>query len=457
MAHVTVGIDIGTTSVKAVAADANGEIVARTRIGHRLIAPTSDRFEHDPQAAWIDGVLAGWTTVSEGHEVAGVCVSAMVPSLCGVNKGGEPVTGGLLYGDARGRYQPVDATSQSQQVPATGFGEVAGFASWLAAQPGVAALWPAQAVANHALCGVGAIDTSTAMTMAPLFGIEGWDTEVLEMLGLSTSAFPVTCPGQTPIPRNTSGGATSIIGATTAISGGTIDALAEQTVADAHAIGDVLVVCGTTLIIWGLTNEWREVEGLWTIPYAVDNRIAIGGASNAGGLFVDRVRSMIGDVNEADLLDANAEDLPVWIPYLRGERTPWHDPGRRAELLGLGLNHGPVEITAAAYEAAGFVVRHHLDLANISPQRIVAAGGGIQSNAWMQAMADCTNLGVDVSAHPEGAALGAAYAARVCAGLEADSSESRRWARISHRVEPRVEAAEAADGRYQHFRKAIER
>ena len=59
MAHVTVGIDIGTTSVKAAAVDANGEIVARTRIGHRLIAPTSDRFEHDPQAAWIDGVLAG--------------------------------------------------------------------------------------------------------------------------------------------------------------------------------------------------------------------------------------------------------------------------------------------------------------------------------------------------------------------------------------------------------------
>ena len=457
MAHVTVGIDIGTTSVKAVAADANGEIVARTRIGHRLIAPSSDRFEHDPQAAWIDGVLAGWTTVSEGHEVAGVCVSAMVPSLCGVNKGGEPVTGGLLYGDARGRYQPVDATSQSQQVPATGFGEVAGFASWLAVQPEVTALWPAQAVANHALCGVGAIDTSTAMTMTPLYGIEGWDTEVLEMLGLSSISFPVTCPGQTPIPRNTSQRATSIIGATTAISGGTIDALAEQTVADAHAIGDVLVVCGTTLIIWGLTNEWREVEGLWTIPYAVDNRIAIGGASNAGGLFVDRVRSMIGDVNEADLLDASAASLPVWVPYLRGERTPWHDPGRRAELLGLGLNHGPVEITAAAYEAAGFVVRHHLDLANISPQRIVAAGGGVQSNAWMQALADCTHLGVDVSVHPEGAALGAAYAARVCAGLEADSSESRRWARISHRVEPRVVAAEAADSRYQHFRKAIER
>ena len=317
MAHVTVGIDIGTISVKAVAAEANGEIVARTRIGHRLIAPSSERFEHDPQAAWIDGVVAAWTAVSEGHEVAGVCVSAMVPSLCGVNQHGEPVTGGLLYGDARGRDDPVDAAGVDQPLPATGFGEVAGFARWLAAQPEVAALWPAQAVANHALCGIGAIDTSTAMTMTPLFGLAGWDPDVLEALGLNEGQLPVTCPGQTPIARDSPVTGASIISADTAISGGTIDALAEQTVADAHASGDVLVVCGTTLIIWALTNEWHEVEGLWTIPYAVDGMCAIGGASNAGGLFIDRVRSMVGAVDEAEVLHASTGDLPIWVPYLR--------------------------------------------------------------------------------------------------------------------------------------------
>lgn len=455
VAQVTVGIDIGTTSVKAVAADDTGEIVARTRIGHRLIAPTSDRFEHDPQSAWIDGVVAAWTAVSEGHEVAGVCVSAMVPSLCGVNKDGEPVTAGLLYGDARGRYRAGSATGAEQKMPPTGFGEVAGFAGWLAAQPGVAALWPAQAVANHALCGVGAIDTSTAMTMTPLFGLDGWDTEVLETLGLDTSQLPVTCPGHTPIERDATPTASSIIPASTVISGGTIDALAEQTVADAHSSGDVLVVCGTTLIIWGLTDEWREVDGLWSIPYAVDQKIAIGGASNAGGLFIDRVRSMFGSVDEADLLSAGTGGLPVWVPYLRGERTPWHDSDRRAELLELGLNHGTAEIAAAAYEATGFVVRHHLDLADISPKRIVAVGGGTLSGPWMQALADCSGLVVDVSAHFDGAALGAAYAARRSAGLEADLSSSRLWARTSHRVEPRQAAVEAAEIRYRLFRKAI--
>ena len=56
MIPVTVGIDIGTTSVKAIAADGDGEVVARSRVPHRIMTPAADRLEHDPQAAWRDGV-----------------------------------------------------------------------------------------------------------------------------------------------------------------------------------------------------------------------------------------------------------------------------------------------------------------------------------------------------------------------------------------------------------------
>ena len=70
--------------------------------------------------------------------MAAVTVSAMVPSLCGVDDRGIPVTPGLLYGDARGR---ADAAADGGVA-----GEIVGFARSLASQPGVAALWPAQAV-----------------------------------------------------------------------------------------------------------------------------------------------------------------------------------------------------------------------------------------------------------------------------------------------------------------------
>lgn len=446
MNEVTVGIDIGTTSVKAVAVEADGAIVARTRIPHDVRAPDADTFEHDATAAWVDGVRAAWEAVGAGHDARAVTVSAMVPSLCGVDATGRPVTPGLLYGDSRGR---ADATAEENIA-----GEIVGFARALAGMPGVAALWPAQAVANHALCGVGAIDTSTAMTMAPLFTGTGWDEDLLAELGLTADQMPGFFPGAASIGRQ----------GDTLVSGGTIDALAEQFVADAGTPGDVMVICGTTLIPWALTDDWFEVDGLWTIPYAVPGVIAIGGASNAGGLFLDHVRALTGDPAQERVLAVTPDDRPVWLPYIRGERTPFHDPSRRAELLDLRIGHGPDQVLAAAYDAAGFVVRHHLDLARegldaagTPPTRIVAAGGGTRSPAWMQALADCTGLPVDVADHPEGAALGAAFNSRLTAGLETDGARGRTWSRTGHRVEPRPAHAEAALDRYARFREAADR
>lgn len=438
---VSVGIDIGTTSVKAVAVTPDGTIVARTRIPHELRAPDADTFEHDATAAWVDGVLAAWAAVAADRHVDAAMVSAMVPSLCGVDERGRPVTPGLLYGDGRGR---------TDHEGMAGMGESLGFAAALAHQPGVAALWPAQAVANHALCGAGTIDTSTAMTMTPLFTGTGWDADHLDRIGLTDDRLPDFVVGGTTI--GTRDGA--------AIGCGTIDALAEQDVGAATAPGDVMVICGTTLIPWALTTEWIEIDGLWTIPYSVPGVIAVGGASNAGGLFIDSVRRLTGDPDPEAVLTVDPDNRPVWQPYIRGERTPFHDPTRRAHLHDIDSTHSPAAVMAAAYDAAAMVVRHHLDLARAEldaagtpPARIVAAGGGTRSAPWMQALADVTGLPVDVSAQPEGAALGAALGARVAAGLDVEGD----WRAVSHRVEPRDGHVAGAERRYIRFREEADR
>ena len=462
MDELTVGIDIGTTSVKAVAADAAGDVLARARIPHRVVAPSPDRFEHDPQQAWIDGVLAAWRDVraGAGRPVAAVTVSAMVPSMCGVDAAGMPVTPGLLYGDGRGRAPAAgrsddgpDPGDGSGPVPGTDAsagsteGEAAGFARWLAGCDGVEALWPAQAAANRALCGAAALDSSTAMAMAPMSDGQGWAPELLQEIGMTSDQLPVISPGAAPIGERDGA----------LVSAGTIDALGEQLVAPCGDVGDVLVMCGTTLLPWVLTDEWVEVDGLWTFPSARAGIMAVGGASNAGGLFVDRVRALVGNAPAEQLLALDPGDLPVWLPYPRGERTPLHDTDRRAELLDLHVGHTPAHVLMAAYEAAGFVVRHHIDLSGLRADRIVAVGGGTQSTAWMQALADTTGLEVDVSAEPYSAALGAAYHSRVTAGFEADTSQARRWGRVLHQVEPRPAHAAAAEGRYRRFREGTDR
>jgi xylulokinase len=432
---VTIGIDVGSTAVKAVAADADGRVTARVRIPHGLRVPAPNRLEHDADEAWRRGPLAALHELGPGPELRAVAVSAMVPSLTAVDAAGMPLTPGLLYGDERGRVPGAD----DQPLPA--LGEAAEFLRWTAAEaPNAAGYWPAPAVANHALAGQAVMDVATAATAFPLFDGTGWDPAACADRGATVEQMPRvetigTAAGQLP-------------GRDAILAIGAIDALCEQIVAGADRDGDVLVLCGTTLIVWNTIPESRQVPGLWTIPHTAPGLSKIGGASNAGGLFLGWVERLLGP---GDPGSADPRRVPVWSPYIRGERTPFHDPDRRAVLDALDLTHDAASLRRAAYEASGFVVRQLIELSGASVSRIVATGGGTRLQPWMQAIADATGRPVEVSAVAEGAALGAAFLARMAAGLETTIADAARWAATDRVVDPDPGWAVVIEDRYRRF------
>lgn len=432
MREVTVGIDIGTTSVKAIAADGDGTVVARARVPHPIRVPRPDEFEHDARRAWLRGPRRALAVLDV--DPLAVSVSAMVPSLTAVDRRGVPVTPGLLYGDSRGRT----GTSAS---PAEN-GEFAAFVRWTAEQrPDAFGYWPAQSVANYALAEAAVLDTTTAVTTLPLFDWSGWDPKVARSLGVREQQLPRLVP---------TGAAAGRLGPDGPIlASGCIDAFAEQLVAGADNDGDVLVMCGTTLIVWVVVPEASppEVPGYFTVPHTAPGKLLVGGPSNAGGLFLNWARSLLARGGKA----TDPGRVPVWAPYPRGERVPIHDPDRRAVLADLDLTHDAAAIRRAAFEAAGFVTRRAIEATGWHPRRIVATGGGVRVDDWIQALADCTGLPVDCAAVPQGAALGSAYLARMAAGLETDMIDARRWARIGRRVEPDPSWAQAVKARYTRF------
>lgn len=429
MGSVTVGLDIGTTSIKAVAVDDRGQIRARARIPHSLQIPAPDLMEHDADRAWRRGPRRALAALAHERPEA-VAVASMVPSLTAVDKRGRPVTPGLLYGDARGRGGSL--------------GEVEGFLRWTASQaPDAYGYWLAQSVANRALGGAPVIDLAVALTCGPLYGPHGWDEDCCADIGVKPNQL-----SQAELPGAPVG---KVDGDGPVMSAGTVDVWCEQLVAGAENLGDVHVICGTTLIVWAVVPSGGETPtGLWLVPHRSHAHQMVGGASNAGGLFLDWVRRAFPLNRRPDPIDPG--NIPIWTPYPRGERTPYHDPDRRAGLHELNLSHTPAAVHRAAYEASGFVVRHHLDLAGTTGRRIVATGGGTRVDAWMQAMADATGLPVHVAADPEGAARGAAFLARMAAGLETELDQASSWAATGKVFAPDERWSTAAADRYRRFR-----
>lgn len=456
--NVTIGIDIGTTSVKAVIASEDGTVLGSVRLDHAERSLTKStkfgRVEHDAARVWRESVLEAATGLARlasqaGHRVIGLNVAAMVPSLCAVDSTGVPLGEGLLYGDDRtvGGLRGADPSTS---------GESARMLALLTKlYPGAAGYWPAQAVANAALCGTGVVDSVTAMTMVPLFDFSGWDTAVLGAAGATAAQLPRISFGAEPAGMALDQLGADLSGAV--IGGGTIDAFAEQLVAGADQPGDVLIIIGATLIIWAVVPEWIEIAGLWTVPHTAPGMVLVGGPSNAGGLF----RNWAGRSLSEQPANAEIEptSVPVWLPFIRGERTPLHDPTRRAELHDLDITHGPASMWRSVYEAAGFVTRRHLELAGLLEggggptvaKRLVVTGGGSQDRHWVQAIADVTGLPADCVAVPQGAALGAAYLGRVAAGDVPDASGAGRWARVGERIEPDPNFSEAVLNRYARF------
>jgi xylulokinase len=408
------------------------------------VIPAPDRLEHDADRAWRRGPKQALKKVIAQLEAEPdtVAVSSMVPSLTAVDKGGRPITPGLLYGDGRGRTGGLQKSTDSDA------GEVVGFLRWTAAEaPDARGYWSAPAVANYALGREAAVDIGTAFTSTPLFGDQGWDEHLAKECGARVEQLPRVEMMGAPIGRITGTGIT--------LAGGCVDGMCEQIVAGADNDGDVLVICGTTLITWVVTSNPTTAPSLWSVPHTAPGKWAVGGPSNAGGLFHNAVATWLKPSDAHPPLDP--DDLPIFEPYLRGERTPLHDIHRRGALHGLTLTHGPAALRRAAYEASGFVVRHHIDLSGLPATRIVATGGGTRVDGWMQAMADCTGLPVHVAAVPEGAALGAAYLGRMALGLEHGFDAAQGWAATGRIVDPDPTWQASCTDRYREFRAYADR
>ncbi|HET9059335.1 MAG TPA: FGGY family carbohydrate kinase, partial [Acidimicrobiales bacterium] len=204
---LTVGLDIGTTSCKAVLVDDHGEVLGRCRMSSGLIAGEGT-FRHDAAESWWELPRRALAQVAAGfgERIAGVAVCAPVPSLAPVGPEGRPLGPGLLYGDEHSRPPVGDRVSRGAKRPPsddpTASAEMLHMATWASrAFPHAEGFWPAQAVANASLSGEGVLDLASAFGTGSLYNGAGWDEPTCAAAGIVPSKLPRVAVFGEPVGR----------------------------------------------------------------------------------------------------------------------------------------------------------------------------------------------------------------------------------------------------------------
>ena len=204
--------------------------------------------------------------------------------------------------------------------------------------------------------------------------------------------------------------------------------MAEQLVAGADQPGDVLVLLGTTLIVWVVAGEDGRRARVRGAPAPGCGQLRVGRPEQRGRTVL-RLGRRTRRPGPAEPRRRGPDRVPVWAPYPRGERSPLNDPTCRAVLDGLDLTHDAAAVRRGRGRSVGVRGRRAIDATRdalgVRPRRVVASGGGIRVDDWVQALADVTDLPVDCVAVPEGGALGSAWLARIAAGLEEPMAMTR--------------------------------
>ena len=461
-----VGLDVGTTGVKALRISPGGEIVARAEEGYRLSTPQPGWAEQDPEDWWRAAEAALAAVGSDG--VAGIGLSGQMHGLVALDNADRVLRPAILWNDQRTGAECAEIEARfglRELVQLTGNRALPGFTApkllWLRRhEPDVYAriarvLLPKDYVRLR-LAGEHATDVADASGTL-LFDVRQrrWSGEVLEGLEIPTDWVPPALES-TGLSGRTADGLP--------VAAGAGDQAAGALGVGVDRPGPLSVVLGTSGVVFAALPAFdADPDGrVHSFCHAVpDGWHAMGVMLSAAGS-LGWLREVVAPGEPPDEVVAEAEPWPpgveglTFLPYLAGERTPHVDPAARAAFAGLSLRHDRGALVRAVLEGVAFGLRDSLELLRaigVEPGSARVSGGGARSELWLRIVASVLELPLERTAAEEGAAFGAALLGGVAAGVFTDVQEAvAATVRVRDTIEPGPEWIEPYAHAYRRFR-----
>ena len=471
---VAIGIDVGTSGLKAVAVAADGTTVATADASYPLLTPQPGWTEQRP-ADWWDAAteaLRRLTHALADRSVAAVGLSGQMHGMVPLAADGSVVRPAILWNDQRTGDAVVEieeAVGRQTLIQRGGNPAITGFQLpklvWLRREEPEAfdrvraVLFPKDYV-GYRLTGEQASEpTDASGSNAFHLASKTWDDEVLGALGLSTDLFPSIVPSDAQVGRVTSdaAAATGIAAGTPVVAGAGDNAAAATALglsSERPELGSVSL--GTSGVIFApLTRPDPDPKGrVHLFCHADGGYHLLGVTLSAAGSMQWLRDTLFPDHSFDELVSWAAQAEPGsrgvrFLPYLSGERTPHMDPDLRGSWQGLTLAARREDLVRSVLEGVAFSLRDALEVIRPLAQlhRALATGGGARSDVWLQLV--CDTLGMPL--HRPRDVPGAAYGAAVLAWRE----QGHRWTpdfAAAAGFEPQADAHDTYERAWEDFR-----
>ena len=449
------GLDFGTSAVKALLVDGEQAVVGSATVPLSVVRPLPGHSEQDPQV-WWQAMLEAMDTLGRDHAAAlaavqGIGLSGQMHGAVLLDAAGAVLRPAILWNDVR---SAAECTALETAFPAlrqvTGNIAMPGFTApkllWIRKhEPELFArtrtvLLP-KAWIRFRLTGEMIEEMSDASgTLWLDVGKRDWSDAALAATGLSRQAMPRLVEGNAPAGTlRPELAARWGMAKPPVLAGGAGDNAAGATGLGAIRAGDAFVSLGTSGVLFATTDRFRP------FPQAAVHAFchAIPDTWHQMGVTLSAASSLawwagVTGRPELDLLtEMGTPSMPspaLFLPYLGGERTPHNDGALRGAFAGLSHGTDRALLTQAVLEGVAFSLRDCLDALTASGTRVEAAdviGGGSRSRAWVALIAAALGIPLHRLADGEhGGAFGAARLARMAVTGEAPEAVCQPPARL---------------------------
>jgi xylulokinase len=436
------GIDLGTSSVKAALYRPDGSLVAESGASY----PTQRRGaeeQQDPEE-WLQAARTALAAVLPYGRPTAMAVTGQMSGLLLLDAQDRPLMPFLPWSDRRAEAEAgwlAERFGSTKLYRATGCRAVGSYPAaklrWTrTSRPdlwaGVRRVAGAREYLMYRLTGLWVTDPSCAgATQLFDLGRQTWWQPVMDALGVEAAWLP-----ELRLPWEPAGLTVSEalgLPAGIPVAAGSGDGACSSLGVGAREPGDAVISIGTSGVVRVLDQQPLIHPLAATTCYPIGPGLYAGtGVTSAAGAALEWTARLLGLGGVQDL-ERLAEDSPggaagvAFVPSMGGARTPTWDPTARGAFVGLDLSHTRAHVARATIEGVALSLARAMEAlreAGAHPRRVLLTGGGSQSRLLSATLANLTGLPTFVSAGGD-ATLGAAQLAAVASGLYPDLEAAR--------------------------------